>query len=84
MNAQTDDPETILRALWTEQGVPQERQDEVIAQITAKAQVGAWVGPFQIQEPRKFRSELTPAGEQLVISGCELDAAPTCKQLSLF
>lgn len=31
-----------------------------------------------------FRSELTPAGEQLVIPGCERNLAPAAKQLSLF
>jgi hypothetical protein len=31
------DPEAALRELWTAQGVPPERQDEVIAAIVAKA-----------------------------------------------
>jgi hypothetical protein len=31
-----------------------------------------------------FRAELTPAGEQYVIPGCERDAAPTVRQLDLF
>jgi hypothetical protein len=31
-----------------------------------------------------YRSELTPAGEQLVIPGCERNLAPAAKQLSLF
>ena len=34
------DPETELRALWTAQGVPQARQDELIDQITAKLTEG--------------------------------------------
>ncbi|CAN5294318.1 hypothetical protein BH10PSE16_BH10PSE16_00760 [soil metagenome] len=42
------DPEAELRAMWTEQGVPQARQDELIAQIGAKAQPGTQVGPFTI------------------------------------
>lgn len=42
------DPEAELRALWTQQGVPQARQDELIGQIGAKAQPGAKVGPFTI------------------------------------
>jgi hypothetical protein len=44
------DPETTLRALWARQGVPQERQEAMIAEITAKAQPGAMVGPFRISE----------------------------------
>jgi hypothetical protein len=31
-----------------------------------------------------YRTELTPAGEQMVIPGCERDAAPGVRQLSLF
>jgi hypothetical protein len=31
-----------------------------------------------------FRAELTPAGEQWVIPGCERNAAPTVRQLDLF
>lgn len=42
--------EAEIRALWTEQGVSKERQDELIAQIAAKAKPGAMVGPFQIPE----------------------------------
>jgi hypothetical protein len=72
--------ENDLRALWTEQGVSQDRQDELIAQITAKAQPGAMVGPFRIG----YRSELTEAGEQLVIPGCEKDLAPGVRQGELF
>lgn len=33
---------------------------------------------------KPFRSELTPAGEQLVIPGCEQDQAPGVKQMDLF
>lgn len=31
-----------------------------------------------------FRTELTPAGEQMVIPGCEQDAAPSVRQMNLF
>jgi hypothetical protein len=31
-----------------------------------------------------YRTELTPAGEQMIIPGCERDAAPGVRQLSLF
>lgn len=76
------DPEAKLRALWTAEGVPQTRQDQILAEITAKAQPGAWVGPFRIP----YAEELTPAGPQLVIPGCErAEAAPApSRQLSLF
>lgn len=33
---------------------------------------------------RPYRSELTPAGEQLVIPGCERNLAPAARQLDLF
>lgn len=42
------DPEITLRALWDGQGVSKERQDAIIAEVTAKAQPGAMVGPFVI------------------------------------
>lgn len=32
----------------------------------------------------EYRTELTPAGEQAVIPGCEMDAAPGKRQLDLF
>lgn len=75
------DPEQELRRSWTEDGVPQERQDEIIAQVQAKAQPGAKVGPFTIP----YRTELTTAGEQSVIPGCEADDRRNGKkQLDLF
>ncbi len=40
------DPESRLRLLWTQSGVPQAKQDAILAEITAKAQPGARVGPF--------------------------------------
>lgn len=45
-----DDPEAEIRAMWTEQGVSKGRQDELIAQVAAKAKPGAMVGPFRIPE----------------------------------
>lgn len=42
--------ERELRELWTAAGVPLERQDAVIAEIIAKAQPGAKVGPWTIPE----------------------------------
>jgi hypothetical protein len=76
-----DDPEATLRALWTAQGVTQERQDQVLAEVTAAAQPGAKVGPFTIP----YHEELTPAGPQLVIPGCERQTTTkVTAQLSLF
>ena len=37
-----------MRRLWDAQGVSQERQDELIADTTAKAQPGAKIGPFTL------------------------------------
>jgi hypothetical protein len=34
--------------------------------------------------PRSYRTELTAAGEQSVIPGCERDASPKARQLDLF
>ena len=48
------DPETALRELWTAQGVTKERQDQLIAEIDAKAQPGAKIGPFTIGQPALF------------------------------
>lgn len=52
------DPETSLRELWTRQGVPQPRQDAIIAEVTAKAQPGQRVGPFIVgATPAELRAE---------------------------
>lgn len=52
-----NDSEAILRELWTEKGVSVERQNEILAEIRAKAQPGARVGPFiipgRIEPPRE-------------------------------
>ena len=42
------DPVQDLRDLWTAEGVPTSRQDELIAQIAAKAAPGAQIGPFRL------------------------------------
>jgi hypothetical protein len=49
--AEAGGAEDRLRQLWDAKGVPRERQDEIIADITAKAQPGAWIGPFRIPPP---------------------------------
>ncbi len=43
------DPETRLRRLWTDMGVPRARQEAMLAEVTAKAQPGARVGPFVLR-----------------------------------
>jgi hypothetical protein len=58
---EADDPEKHLRDLLNTKGVSKEKQDEIIAEATAKAQPGAWVGPFQIPPV-----EQTEAGAQYV------------------
>lgn len=88
--ATAPDPETALRELWTAEGVSTQRQDELIAQITAKAQPGAKVGPFTIGQPtteadrQTYQTQLTKAGEQYMIPGTEPEDRPKSAQLSLF
>jgi hypothetical protein len=50
MKEEADKLEQSLRDRWTAQGVPKEKQDEILAGITAKAQRGAMVGPFKLGE----------------------------------
>ena len=80
-----DAAETTARKLWTEQGVPQAKQDEIIADIAAKAKPGAMVGPFQIpSDPPAEPNDVvcTPAmlvnrkyrgksGDEVAGNGCE-------------
>ncbi len=69
------DSEAAIRALWDEQGVPKERQDELIAQIRAKAAPGASVGPFKIQPLR--RDEVTAEKiKALIGNGLDLKEFP--------
>lgn len=44
----------------------------------------ATLDDITVRDPKTYRTELTPAGEQTVIPGCERDAAPGVRQLSLF
>jgi hypothetical protein len=48
------DAEKALRELWTRKGVPEAQQDEILADIAAKAQPGARIGPLTIpaKEPQ--------------------------------
>lgn len=50
--------ERALRDLWAEKGVPQEKQDELIAGIAAKAAPGAEVGPFRVAERPSRQSDM--------------------------
>lgn len=45
---EAEDPEAELRAMWDKQGVPKERQDQLLGQISDKAGPGAKVGPFTV------------------------------------
>ncbi|MDF3906564.1 hypothetical protein [Paracoccus sp. AS002] len=40
------DPVDELRSIWTEKGVPADRQAEILAEIERLAQPGAKIGPF--------------------------------------
>lgn len=52
------DPEAALRKFWTDvKGVSVERQDALIAQINAKAQPGAMVGPFVVGQTAVARRQ---------------------------
>jgi hypothetical protein len=42
--------ESELRESWNKQGVPQEKQDAIFAEVEAKSQPGAHFGPFIIGE----------------------------------
>lgn len=57
-----DETERHARAYWTQQGVDRAVQDQIVADLTAKAHSGAWVGPFQIpDESPTVGRERTPA-----------------------
>ncbi len=57
-----DEAERHARAYWTQQGVDRAVQDQIVADLTAKARPGAWVGPFQIPyEGPTVGTERTPA-----------------------
>ena len=49
-SATEKDPEQALRALWDAQGVLTGELDRLIADVTAKAQPGAQVGPFKLPD----------------------------------
>jgi len=57
-----EDPEKNLRDLWTKQGVSEDRQQELIDDVTAKAQPGAQIGPWTI--PKKHNQTTGPEIKQ--------------------
>jgi hypothetical protein len=54
------DAEKALRELWTRKGVPEARQDEILADLAAKAQPGAKIGPFTIPEKEPQPCKTSP------------------------
>jgi hypothetical protein len=54
---QEQDPEKKLRAMWTSEGVPEQKQNAIIESITAAAQPGAMVGPFVIGATAPVQAE---------------------------
>lgn len=66
-----EDPEAELRKLWTEQGVSKERQDQILAEINAKASPGAMVGPFAMGggEARYFYVVAHHIGKHHLVAG---------------
>lgn len=52
-------------------GTPRKTWDQL-----GELERSTWASPY--------RTDLTPAGEQTVIPGCEVDASPSVKQLKLF
>ncbi|SIT87077.1 hypothetical protein [Pontibaca methylaminivorans] len=57
------DSETLLRELWTQKGVSLKRQNELLAEIRAKAQPGSTVGPFVI--PGKIETRRQGSGPKI-------------------
>jgi protein-L-isoaspartate O-methyltransferase len=68
------DPEADLREMWTQQGVSEERQNELIAGATAKAQQGAMVGPFII--PTEDKDARFHAMKETLKEGIKTAVAP--------
>jgi hypothetical protein len=48
--------ERACRDLWSKQGVPEHRQDEMIADITRKASAAYWRNAFRLAEIRGKKS----------------------------
>jgi hypothetical protein len=63
---QDEDPGTALRQIWDAKGVSKERQDELLAEVTAKAQRGAKVGPFTLGGQIEAMRETLKEGVRVV------------------
>ena len=63
---QEEDPETALRQIWEAKGASKERQDELLAGVTAKAQPGAKVGPFTLGGQIEAMRETLKGGVRVV------------------
>ena len=60
--AMINDVAGLSRARWMRQGVDHATQDQIVADLTARAHPGAWVGPFQIPDESPIvGTERTPA-----------------------
>ena len=62
-------PSAELKAIWTAKGLSPERQSEMLAQIEAKAQPGAQVGPFVIGAPTPHAGAYESAVQNFVRGG---------------
>ncbi|WP_216846474.1 DUF3560 domain-containing protein [Granulicella sp. L56] len=63
---QQEDPEAALRRIWDAKGVSKERQDQLLAEVTAKAQPGAKVGPFTLGGQIEAMRETLKGGVRVV------------------
>jgi len=68
-------PEDQLRSFWNEKGIPVEEQDRILAEIDAKAQPGALVGPFVIGQNPDMAILSALDGARDFIEGFEGDEA---------
>ncbi len=66
-----EDVEQRARKPWTAKGVPQERQEAMLADITAKARPGAPVGPFRIPHEKLGRFLVTSPEPSMSFTGSE-------------
>ena len=70
--------ELTLRAMWDEMGIPLPKQDEILAEIDARAQPGAMVGPFVIwREPEDQAEEIAMLKSQLA----DVRYCPDCQNV---
>jgi protein-L-isoaspartate O-methyltransferase len=72
---QEKDSEAALRQTWETKGVSKERQDEILAEVTGKAQLGAKIGPFVLGGQIEAMRETLKEGVR-VISAPQLFPTP--------